>query len=192
MPRALGALRQRAPADVQEGRHRPLGRPAAPVLSVIAAVALGSNLGDRAGILARAREAIGRLPGARVAAASEVEETAPLGPVAQEACRSALEQAGFAVRAAADGHEALSLLASEPVDVLLTDVRMPRVGGRAFYEQLSRDAPEAATRVVFSTGDTVRDDTLAFLERAGRPVLHKPFKLVELRQVLASALAGRQ
>jgi 2-amino-4-hydroxy-6-hydroxymethyldihydropteridine diphosphokinase len=46
-------------------------------------VALGSNLGDRAAILARARTAIGRLPGTRLAAASEVEETAPLGPVPQ-------------------------------------------------------------------------------------------------------------
>jgi len=49
----------------------------------VAAVALGSNLGDRDAILARAREAIGRLPATRVAAASAVEETAPLGPVPQ-------------------------------------------------------------------------------------------------------------
>jgi len=52
-------------------------------LSVVAAVALGSNLGDRAAILARARGAIGRLPATRLAAASTVEETAPLGPVPQ-------------------------------------------------------------------------------------------------------------
>ncbi len=48
-----------------------------------AAVALGSNLGDRAAILARARAAIARLPATRVAAASAIEETAPLGPVPQ-------------------------------------------------------------------------------------------------------------
>jgi 2-amino-4-hydroxy-6-hydroxymethyldihydropteridine diphosphokinase len=48
-----------------------------------AAIALGSNLGDRAAILARAREAIARLPLTRLRAASDVEETAPLGPVAQ-------------------------------------------------------------------------------------------------------------
>ena len=48
-----------------------------------AAVALGSNLGDRAAILARAREAIARLPLTRLVAASAVEETAPLGGVPQ-------------------------------------------------------------------------------------------------------------
>ena len=48
-----------------------------------AAVALGSNLGDRAATLDRARDAIGRLPGTRVLGASSVEETEPLGPVPQ-------------------------------------------------------------------------------------------------------------
>ncbi|MBI4541695.1 MAG: 2-amino-4-hydroxy-6-hydroxymethyldihydropteridine diphosphokinase [Gemmatimonadetes bacterium] len=48
-----------------------------------AAIALGSNLGDRERVLGRAREAIGRLPGTRVVGASRVEETEPLGPVPQ-------------------------------------------------------------------------------------------------------------
>ncbi len=52
-------------------------------MSARAAVALGSNLGDRAAIRARARDRIARLPLTRLVAASEVEETAPLGPVPQ-------------------------------------------------------------------------------------------------------------
>ena len=48
-------------------------------------VALGSNLGDRAAHLAAARAALARLPRTRVVAASEVEETAPLGGKAQPA-----------------------------------------------------------------------------------------------------------
>jgi len=48
-------------------------------------VALGSNVGDRAAHLAHARERLAGLPGTRVAAASQVEETAPLGPVPQGA-----------------------------------------------------------------------------------------------------------
>jgi len=47
-------------------------------------VALGSNLGDRAAHLAAARDALGALPGTRMIAASRVEETAPIGPVAQQ------------------------------------------------------------------------------------------------------------
>jgi 2-amino-4-hydroxy-6-hydroxymethyldihydropteridine diphosphokinase len=46
-------------------------------------VALGSNVGDRAAHLAHARERLGALPGTRLVAASRIEETAPIGPVAQ-------------------------------------------------------------------------------------------------------------
>lgn len=49
----------------------------------IAYVALGSNLGDRAGYLAQARAALAALPGSRILAVSSVEETEPIGDVPQ-------------------------------------------------------------------------------------------------------------
>jgi 2-amino-4-hydroxy-6-hydroxymethyldihydropteridine diphosphokinase len=52
-------------------------------VSEIAYVALGSNLGDRHAYLRRAREAIAVIPECRVVAASQVEETAPLGGLTQ-------------------------------------------------------------------------------------------------------------
>lgn len=48
------------------------------------AIALGSNLGDRDAMLRGARAAIAALPGTRILGASPIEETAPLGPVAQD------------------------------------------------------------------------------------------------------------
>jgi 2-amino-4-hydroxy-6-hydroxymethyldihydropteridine diphosphokinase len=49
----------------------------------LAYVALGSNLGDRAEYLRVAREALSQLPETRLVAASSIEETAPLGGMAQ-------------------------------------------------------------------------------------------------------------
>ena len=49
----------------------------------VAYIALGSNLGDRADHLARARAALAALPDTRVIGASAVEETEPFGPVPQ-------------------------------------------------------------------------------------------------------------
>jgi 2-amino-4-hydroxy-6-hydroxymethyldihydropteridine diphosphokinase len=46
-------------------------------------IAVGSNVGDRDAHLAHARARLGGLPGTRVVAVSRVEETAPIGPVAQ-------------------------------------------------------------------------------------------------------------
>ena len=54
-------------------------------MAEVAYVALGSNLGDRAGYLRLARERIEALPVTRVVGASAVEETAPLGGVPQGA-----------------------------------------------------------------------------------------------------------
>lgn len=50
---------------------------------VIACIALGSNLGDRAAHLAQARAALSLLRDSTVAAVSSIEETAPLGAMAQ-------------------------------------------------------------------------------------------------------------
>jgi len=49
----------------------------------VAFIALGSNLGDRAGHLARARSALATLPSSRVIAESSIEETEPLGGLEQ-------------------------------------------------------------------------------------------------------------
>jgi PAS domain S-box-containing protein len=89
---------------------------------------------------------------------------------------------------AADGEEGLALASREHFDLIISDLRMPRFGGREFYEELTRRNPEMAARLVFSTGDTVRGDTLTFLETLDRPYLHKPFSLAELRSLLANVV----
>ena len=49
----------------------------------VAYIALGSNLGQREVFLAQARREIAALPGTRILAQTDAEETAPLGPVVQ-------------------------------------------------------------------------------------------------------------
>lgn len=51
----------------------------------VAYIALGSNLGDRGAYLARARAALAALPDSRILGESSIEETAPLGPIEQDA-----------------------------------------------------------------------------------------------------------
>jgi two-component system NtrC family sensor kinase len=99
--------------------------------------------------------------------------------------RATLESWGHSVSQAADGEEARERLSGDGFDLVIADLRMPRLGGREFYEELKRTRPAQAQQVVFATGDTVRGDTLAFLKSVGRPYLHKPFSLTELRALLA-------
>jgi CheY-like chemotaxis protein len=91
---------------------------------------------------------------------------------------------GHTVEVAHDGREAYRRATTEPFDLIICDLRMPQLGGRELYDTLAREHPDLAARVIFATGDTVRGDTLQFLEGLGRPFLHKPFALAELRRVL--------
>jgi len=98
-----------------------------------------------------------------------------------------LESWGHTVEVASDGQYALERALAGAFDVIICDLRMPHLGGREMYHKLARQDPRTAERVIFATGDTVRGDTLRFLESLGRPYLHKPFTLAELRRVLGAA-----
>ena len=101
--------------------------------------------------------------------------------------RATLESWGHSVEVASDGTYALERALAGSFDVIICDLRMPHLSGRDMYSKLARQDPRVAERIIFATGDTVRGDTLQFLERLGRPYLHKPFTLAELRAALGHA-----
>jgi CheY-like chemotaxis protein len=103
-----------------------------------------------------------------------------------------LEQLGYIVLQAADGHEALLVLEQHgPVSILLTDVIMPVMGGPELAKRARSMMP--SIKVVYMSGYT--DDTLAFygLPQPDTDYIQKPFNPVALaekvRQVL-SAVGG--
>ncbi|HEX9728143.1 MAG TPA: ATP-binding protein [Gemmatimonadales bacterium] len=108
-------------------------------------------------------------------------------PHIQHYMRATLESWGHTVAVAGNGVEGLERASGESFDIIISDLRMPEMGGREMFEALRRTRPEMAVRVVFSTGDTIRGDALDFLESLGRPYLRKPFTLAELRAAIASA-----
>lgn len=84
----------------------------------------------------------------------------------------------------ADGLAAKERIASGNYDVILCDVRIPGFGGDALYEYLKEHRPELIKRLVFITGDTASTQTRAFLRKAGRPVVEKPFDVTELLRIM--------
>lgn len=56
--------------------------------------------------------------------------------IVRELQRGILERAGFDVRVAGDGEQALALLAEEPSDLVVTDIEMPRMDGFALTEAI--------------------------------------------------------
>src|SRR5436190_5081406 len=93
-----------------------------------------------------------------------------------------LEREGHQIVAVENGLEAMERLGDREntFDAIVTDLQMPRLGGRAMYEQLVSSRPLVAKRFVFVTGDQARGETRSFLETCGQPSVTKPYDLGDL------------
>ena len=85
-------------------------------------------------------------PGTR---ALVVEDELALG----EAVAAALADAGFKPDRASNGEEALARLRERHYDVIICDLKMPKVDGIAFFREVSAKMPHVARRLIFVTGD---------------------------------------
>lgn len=81
------------------------------------------------------------------------------------------------VTTADDGHAGLDALSEGHYDLLLVDVRMPRLDGMQFFERVQQDHPQLVNHIIFMTGDTYDPETQRFLSESGRPFLTKPFAI---------------
>src|SRR5216117_2414852 len=136
--------------------------------------------------LARTQPAAPTLPKLRILV---VDDDA----VNRQAMRLLLEREGHEVVAVENGLEAIERLgpASERFDAVVTDLQMPRLGGRALYEQLAEQRPQLADRFVFVTGDRARDETRKFLDECGQPSVMKPYDFNDLITAIAK-VAGKR
>jgi len=95
-------------------------------------------------------------------------------------------QMQWQIQIARSGEEALAMLAAQPVDLLLLDVRLPGISGAEVYRRL-RAAPETrALPVIFLSGGTTFD-----LYREGIQegiLLRKPFNIPELLAMVRANL----
>jgi signal transduction histidine kinase len=105
-----------------------------------------------------------------------VEDEAALG----EAVAESLADAGFAVDRAGDGIEALDLLRQKPYDLIICDLKMPRLDGSQLYRELELTQPGLLRRIMFVTGDVAGTEAERFLEESGCRWLAKPFRLKDL------------
>lgn len=110
-------------------------------------------------------------------------------PAVREIALLQLRKLGYDVQVAQDGLEALSLamMQENRLDLVLTDMVMPRMGGRELAENLRQARPDI--RVLFMSGYT---ENGVFQGGAGGLFLQKPFSLGELARKVRAALDARR
>ena len=91
---------------------------------------------------------------------------------------------GHEVEVANDGAEAQRLLMERDYDVVLCDLKMPKVNGAELYKWLQANKPSLASHFIVMTGDFLSPTTQKALQEWGVPVLHKPFRMDELRALM--------
>ena len=99
-----------------------------------------------------------------------------------------LTQDGYEVATATNGQEALERIAARSYDLILSDMRMPGMDGREFFETVKKQNPALAHRIVFVTGDTVSPDTQAFFNDTGNCWLSKPFSIAQVEDTANEVL----
>jgi CheY-like chemotaxis protein len=119
------------------------------------------------------------------AAVVVVVAVAALGAAVAES----LQDAGFVVERANDGFEALERVRQQHFDLIICDLKMPRVGGMEFYRELEVSKPEMTRRIMFVTGDVAGTEAERFLEETGTRWLAKPFRLKDLLRAARDMVA---
>ena len=95
---------------------------------------------------------------------------------------------GHKVVTADSGERALGLIEGQRFDVILSDVRMPKLDGPSLYAALERKDPALLRRTAFVSGDTLSPSARVFLQRVQRPFIEKPFNLEEVRALVGQIL----
>jgi DNA-binding response OmpR family regulator len=122
-------------------------------------------------------------------------------PVTAELIDVALEALHANCELISDGRSALERLEGDPVDLVVLDVRLPRVSGMEVLQALRRDPIWMTVPVIVVTACDVEDIVVAALYADADDVLPKPLNIAELRarvarrlrssgQLMAAALAG--
>jgi CheY-like chemotaxis protein len=98
------------------------------------------------------------------------------------------------VDTASDGEEALQKLEQRQYDLLMVDIIMPKINGIELYNHIRKKASdgELKDKVIFITGDTLRDETELFLEQNGVNCISKPFSQDDLCKKVNEMLVSQR
>jgi two-component system NtrC family sensor kinase len=107
----------------------------------------------------------------------------------QQLLTGVLEMDGHDVTIARNGREALDRIGREPFDLIISDIKMPVMGGAELHKKLQESGNPLARRLIFITGDTVAPETRRFLQSVENAVLSKPFRLRDVRETVAVTLS---
>lgn len=101
-----------------------------------------------------------------------------------------LKRTGYAVTSVADGEEAIELLNKDIFDLVITDLRMPKIDGMEVLKAAKSASPE--TVVLIITAFASADSAVEAMKQGAYDYLTKPFQVDEVQLIIRNALEKRR
>jgi len=100
-----------------------------------------------------------------------------------------LKKEGYAVASAADGLEALQILKTGRIDVVVTDLKMPHLDGMGLLNRITEQFPEVPVIIITAYGTVAT--AVEALKKGALDYITKPFELDDLKHVISKAVKTR-
>ncbi|MCD6302928.1 MAG: response regulator [Anaerolineae bacterium] len=123
------------------------------------------------------------MPRERIVVADDIDDIRHL-------CQRALQAQGYLVYEARNGEEAIQLASEHPIDLLITDLRMPRMAGLEAYRRMRELQPELMAIVM--TGYGSMESAIEALKLGAYEFLLKPFSPRDLVTAVERTLSRRR
>lgn len=97
-----------------------------------------------------------------------------------------LTREGYFVEGVANGYEALTYLRRQSVNLIVTDIKMPRMDGITFLRELNKDFPKSNVIMITAYGGV--DSYLEAMNLGAFEYIHKPVQIDELKIIMEKIL----
>ena len=109
-------------------------------------------------------------------------------PAICDLCQRVLTGEGFEVDIAVNGKVAQDMIEEKQYALFLFDIKLPVMNGRELYQWLKEKHPKQISKVIFTSGSVLGEDTQLFIEQTARPFLPKPFTPDEIKAIIRETL----
>ncbi|MBI4690968.1 MAG: sigma-54-dependent Fis family transcriptional regulator [Nitrospirae bacterium] len=108
----------------------------------------------------------------------------------REVLRILLEGEGYDVTAAADSTDGMGLLSRDIFDMVITDIKMPKIDGFDILKKIKEISPDTITIMITAFGTT--ESAIEAMQLGAYDYIHKPFKIDEIRVIVKKAIEKRR
>jgi DNA-binding NtrC family response regulator len=104
----------------------------------------------------------------------------------REGLRRLLSREGYQVLTAENGLEALNIVGSNTIDVVLCDLKMPVMGAIEVLERVGESRPELP--VIIVTGQGTPENTAECMMKGAYHLITKPFRTNDVLSIIKCAI----